>query len=1049
MLFDRQGSRRDRSERRGQTAARRRRGTVQPSLDHLEPRQLLTGILSGQVFQDFDGDGLFDVGTTITNDGDGVVEVAQDVGIPGVTVSVFESGGLPIATVTTDAGGLWSVNTVGTVGPYRVEFTGLPEGFFSGPLGPVGAAAGSGSTVQFVPDGDVDNINLGLVVPLEFVQDNPLLATSVYVFGDQINGSFNSEDVLISFPFSAGSDNSDLDDTDFDQPTDNAISVPADQIGPTWGLGWDRFDRMLYAGAFMKKHSGFGPGGPGTIYEIDVDAALADEDDLDPAEVFVNLNILFGDEVAGIDPHNTADFLLDNGNVAWDAVGKTAFGGLDVSEDGSVLYALALGNRTLFEIPLDGSEPPTADEIRSVPVPLDPPGATDPDDIRPFAVTVFDGLIYVGMVNTAESTQNADDLIAYVFTVDPETLVFSDAPVLQVPLNYDRGSVVIPENDDPALSADWLPWSPVFANVNTATESDTPLVYPQPWLTGIAFDGTDMIIGIRDRAGDQGGNQVPSNPDTPDVNFGIISGGDMLRAEGSPETGWTIEDNASSGGVTTDGQDNGQGPGGGEFYFEDDFPQSDPDGDPVVTENDEVLIGGITTLPGFPQVLSTAFNPTPLDGETEDGGVRWFSNADGEVIKSYRIFNGINDVDRDPGEDPTDPFFANGAGLGDLVVLADAAPIEIGNRVFQDTNGNGIQDPDEPGIPSVGLDLIQPGPDNLFDTDDDLLLASTFTSADGTFVFNDGTDGDPDIDLTPNTTFRIRVFTSIEELDGLTLTAPNQGTGPNADLIDSDAVAIDSSVIAIDLVTGSNGESNHSFDIGFVPLDDPATADPTGTLDGNVYVDINHNGVLDGPDFGIAGVSIGLAGITPDGDLITASTTTDAFGNYVFTDLPAGTYQISESQPDGFLDFFDRAGTLEGIAGNDLITEIVLDPAAGADLGVSYNFGELAPHPTLPAFALRTGERVANLQFRQTFDRARFNTRFPSAAPFITRGELPQFPGTPFSARRLLDVVPTIGTRRVDFRRTASPSSLDTNQETATAFLALRFGLLDIARDDD
>ena len=39
--------------------------------------------------------------------------------------------------------------------------------------------------------------------------------------------------------------------------------------------------------------------------------------------------------------------------------------------------------------------------------------------------------------------------------------------------------------------------------------------------------------------------------------------------------------------------------------------------------------------------------------------------------------------------------------MSDVELLCDAAPIEIGNRVWHDVNGNGIQDPSEPGINGV------------------------------------------------------------------------------------------------------------------------------------------------------------------------------------------------------------------------------------------------------------------------------------------------------------------------------------------------------------
>ena len=39
--------------------------------------------------------------------------------------------------------------------------------------------------------------------------------------------------------------------------------------GSTWSLAYARGAKTLYAGAFMKKHTGFGPSGTGAIYKVD------------------------------------------------------------------------------------------------------------------------------------------------------------------------------------------------------------------------------------------------------------------------------------------------------------------------------------------------------------------------------------------------------------------------------------------------------------------------------------------------------------------------------------------------------------------------------------------------------------------------------------------------------------------------------------------------------------------------------------------------------------------------------------------------------------
>jgi carbohydrate-selective porin OprB len=56
------------------------------------------------------------------------------------------------------------------------------------------------------------------------------------------------------------------------------------------------------------------------------------------------------------------------------------------------------------------------------------------------------------------------------------------------------------------------------------------------------------------------------------------------------------------------------------------------------------------------------------------------------------------------------------------------APIEIGNLVWEDTDGNGIQDPDESGIAGVTVELRDPNNGNA-------VLATAVTDSEGRYFF--------------------------------------------------------------------------------------------------------------------------------------------------------------------------------------------------------------------------------------------------------------------------------------------------------------------------
>lgn len=109
-------------------------------------------------------------------------------------------------------------------------------------------------------------------------------------------------------------------------------------------------------------------------------------------------------------------------------------------------------------------------------------------------------------------------------------------------------------------------------------------------------------------------------------------------------------------------------------------------------------------------------------------------------------------------------------------------------------------------------------------------------------------------------------------------------------------------------------------------------------LSGAVYQDLNHNGLRDAGEPGIANVRIHLVGKTDCGQTVVKDATTDCQGNYSFTGLASGTYMLVEWQPGrGFTQGSATVGTHGGTAkGPDVIQGI---DVCGCD-GTGYNFGE-------------------------------------------------------------------------------------------------------------
>lgn len=722
--------------------------------------------LSGVVFRDYDATG---------------ARGAREPGVPGITVTAYDASGSVIASVATAADGQYTLAGLPQGVEVRVEFTGLPAYLRSGPAG-----TQNPTSVTFVTCAPgAPALDFGAANPGQHCQLNPNVGTSCFVIGDQLP---LTNTTLITFAYNAGS-------SDFSQPLTGRFDVPpytpraqANQIGTTWGLAYHRTSSTLFAAAFMKRHTGFGPAGPGAIYAVDQDTGTV--------SVFTTLN-------AGTDPRPPGNpWLIDA--AAYPLVGRMGLGGLSISDDGRTLWAVNLFNNTLNRIDVISAAGanPTAGGLASFPIPT--PANCPAADVRPFAAQFEDGQVYVGAVCSAESSNNAANLRAYVYSFDPASSSF--ALRLELPLNFDRGCT--DNTADPncltELPADWNPWRSTFGGFTDPTAgTQTVLVYPQPWLTDIEFDNGDMLLGFRDRNGDQVGNLAYSPDPTQDNNrlYFVIPAGDILRACANGAGGWTLENNGSCGGVTTGGVFAGgrpQGPGLGEYYYQEDLPGF----------HDETSMGGLYQLPGQPDVASIHMDPIriPFSGDVLfDGGVRWDNNTSGQIARAYRIFD---------GELGQPPLFGKANGLGDIEGLCEPAPLEIGNRVWFDANTNGVQDAGEAPIGGVTV--------NLYDASG-ALVATTLTDAGGNYLFN---NANVPGGVQFNTRYTIRLDNPADYQPGgplanLLLTVPNVG----GDTRDSDGVMING-FPTVDVTTGDPGDNNHTYDFGFSNVVPPTPATP-------------------------------------------------------------------------------------------------------------------------------------------------------------------------------------------------------------------------------
>ena len=119
------------------------------------------------------------------------------------------------------------------------------------------------------------------------------------------------------------------------------------------------------------------------------------------------------------------------------------------------------------------------------------------------------------------------------------------------------------------------------------------------------------------------------------------------------------------------------------------------------------------------------------------------------------------------------------------------------------------------------------------------------------------------------------------------------------------------------------------------------------TLSGTVFDDLNADNQQEAGEPGIAGVTLTLYELDDSGNYVATgkTATTDANGNYEFTGLLPGTYQVVETQPAGYLSVGDTPGTVNGqtrgvVTTVDILSGINLD---GGDNSIHNDFAEMQP----------------------------------------------------------------------------------------------------------
>jgi hypothetical protein len=184
-------------------------------------------------------------------------------------------------------------------------------------------------------------------------------------------------------------------------------------------------------------------------------------------------------------------------------------------------------------------------------------------------------------------------------------------------------------------------------------------------------------------------------------------------------------------------------------------------------------------------------------------------------------------------------------------VLCLSTAFTLGQRIWADLNGNGLQETGEPGVVGVTVQLL---------SETGALLQTTISVANGAYNFTGVTLG----------TYRVRVIPPT----GYQFTPSNQGSD---DTVDSD---IDPTTGRTTLIVLADATGSRDWAAGlFRPV----------TIGDRIWEDVNGNGVQDSGEPGLANMTVQLF---DSRDTLIASTTTTADGAYTFQGLLPGDYYL-------------------------------------------------------------------------------------------------------------------------------------------------------------
>ena len=760
-----------------------------------------TGTVTGTVFRDFNGNGAQDSGNAV---GSGL---ANDTGLAGVSVTATDDAGTTWTTTSAADGTYTLPVTNSSANTVRVQFTGLPAGYEDGAVH--GVDADNKTAVRFVTVNSTD-VDFAANTPEDYTQPGGApLVTAIQWAGSPFaadGGTKGGEPALAGIGYDDGYSGP--------QP-DFAKRVTLATYGEVGSISANVFQsssNSVFAAATYKRNSGLGELGLGGIYRItDVRTAangVSGDGEVIPWLDVTDIGIDVGTALTNAERGLKGPQAQVNDPDAFAKAGKVGIGDMTLSPDGNTLFFVNLFDKKLYSIDIvDPTTLPTAADVKSYDLGL---GAGE----RPWALTIYRGEVFVGFVDSGETADgstpglsaDAAGLGAHVIKA-PLSGLGTWTDVFTGDLGYKKGDVY--NNVLAPQSRQWNTWADTWTwtGGSVAQSGGGWQIYPQPILSDLYFDEDGYLsLGFTDRTSIQGGNRsVASDPSVPGTNFEAGASGDLLIASPNADGTFLLENDGTVGDRTTTSDRADQGPGGKNFY-------DDGQNLGASSSHQETTLGQLAGIRGTREVLATAYDPL---ASIRAAGLMWDTVDTGTPVRGYELTP-------DGGGNGAGGNFQKGGGLGGISILAALAPVEIGNRIWFDADKDGIQDPSEPSVAGVTVELVKDGE----------VIGTTTTNAQGEYYFSSDDTSEFFVDgfVANGGEYTVRF---VKPTSGNILSNdPVYGTVPwsYANLTSAEATSTETgsnpnpATGEYTFTVGGPGQNDHSIDAGFI-LDTTPTVD--------------------------------------------------------------------------------------------------------------------------------------------------------------------------------------------------------------------------------